>query len=159
MLSPSTPTCQTLEYGPSPHCVPDKYPLISRCHALIQVPKDATFEEKIEHIISNSTVAIRIGRALPPIIAMISYARILVPVRPASYPHLRDAFLRTLRGRIQIARKQKDITPDQEDVSLPRHSYFQSCSRVRAGSGRTADGAPVHFPEQTTQQRHATGCV
>lgn len=49
------------------------------------------------------------------------HVRILVPVRSTSYQHLRDAFLRSLRGRIQIARKQEDITPTEEDVSLTHY--------------------------------------
>ena len=84
----------------------------------MQVPKEASFDEKIEHIISHSTVAVRIGRPFLDAVYPVPHAQTLVPVRSTSYQHLRDAFLRSLRVRIHVARKQEDITPDHEDVSL-----------------------------------------
>lgn len=39
-------------------------------------------------------------------------------MRSTDYQHLRDAFLRSLRGRIQVERKNGTLIPEDEDVSL-----------------------------------------
>lgn len=45
------------------------------------------------------------------------YGPVIVPVRATSYQHLRDAFMRSLRGRIQSERKDGTLSPTEEDVS------------------------------------------
>ncbi|CAG7845885.1 SubName: Full=Uncharacterized protein {ECO:0000313/EMBL:CCA77936.1} [Serendipita indica DSM 11827] len=80
---------------------------------------DGTPEEQIEHIVRNTTCALRI-----------------VPVRSTSHTHLRDGFVRAVQSRITLARQQGLLTTEQEDallqpvqtmkglfpnVSLPKH--------------------------------------
>ncbi|KAK7064512.1 p-loop containing nucleoside triphosphate hydrolase protein [Favolaschia claudopus] len=52
-------------------------------------------DEKIEHIIRNSAVLLR-----------------LIPTRSTSYTHLRDAFMRALNARLQEAQKSGTLTQD-----------------------------------------------
>ncbi len=50
-----------------------------------------------------------------------SYTRLSsdeVPTRSASFTHIRDGFVRAVRGRIQAARKTGVIDREQEDVRM-----------------------------------------
>ena len=81
-----------------------------------QIPKSATAEEKIEHIVRNSACVLRIGRV---ILAFEDYPRFLVflttvPTRSTSYSHLRDGFMRTIQARMQLCRKREQLTPEEE---------------------------------------------
>ncbi|KAI0662559.1 chalcone-flavanone isomerase-domain-containing protein [Cubamyces menziesii] len=61
------------------------------------IPKDATPEEKIEHIVKNSACVLRI-----------------IPTRSTSYGHLRDGFMRALQARQVLCKQRGQLTPDEE---------------------------------------------
>jgi hypothetical protein len=70
---------------------------------LKELPDGASFEDKIEHIIHNTTCAL-----------------VLMPTRSTSLTHLRDAFLRALTLRFAYLREKALVTPeDEEDVQAP----------------------------------------
>ncbi|KAF8311291.1 hypothetical protein DL93DRAFT_2061247, partial [Clavulina sp. PMI_390] len=86
-----------------------------------------SFEENIENIIAHSTVAVRI-----------------IPVRSTSFSHLRDAFLRTLRGRVQSEKKEGSISASTEDV--PLRSIFPNTPLAK-GTPLTIHSAPASQDE------------
>ncbi|KAF8213421.1 chalcone-flavanone isomerase-domain-containing protein [Mycena galopus ATCC 62051] len=57
----------------------------------ITLPTLKTPDEKIEHIVRNSAVVLRI-----------------IPTRSTSYTHLRDAFMRALQGRLKLGTLSED---------------------------------------------------
>ncbi|OBZ79731.1 Mitochondrial import inner membrane translocase subunit tim21 [Grifola frondosa] len=57
----------------------------------LTIPKSASPEEKIEHLVRNGACVLRI-----------------VPTRSTSYSHLRDGFVRAMQARMQLCRKQGD---------------------------------------------------
>ncbi|KAF9243863.1 chalcone-flavanone isomerase-domain-containing protein [Melanogaster broomeanus] len=63
----------------------------------LHVPITASPEEKIDHIIRNTSCVIRI-----------------VPTRNTSYSHLRDGFIRALNARLQLARSRGTLSPETE---------------------------------------------
>ncbi|KAI0051004.1 hypothetical protein FA95DRAFT_1555049 [Auriscalpium vulgare] len=62
----------------------------------LKISQSATPQEKIEHIIDNTACVLRI-----------------IPTRNTSYTHLRDAFVRTLTARQQLAHKAGTLTQDE----------------------------------------------
>ncbi|KIJ21514.1 hypothetical protein PAXINDRAFT_95084 [Paxillus involutus ATCC 200175] len=63
----------------------------------LHIPITATPEEKIHHIVRNTSCVIRI-----------------VPTRNTSYSHLRDGFVRALTARVQLARSRQTLSPETE---------------------------------------------
>ncbi|KAI6113912.1 chalcone-flavanone isomerase-domain-containing protein [Pisolithus croceorrhizus] len=63
----------------------------------LKVPVAAAPEEKIDHIVRNTTCVIRI-----------------VPTRNTSYTHLRDGFMRALTARVQLEKSRGLLTPETE---------------------------------------------
>ncbi|KAI9066685.1 hypothetical protein FKP32DRAFT_1755735 [Trametes sanguinea] len=63
----------------------------------LDVPEDATPEEKIEYIVKNRACVLRI-----------------IPTRSTSYSHLRDGFMRALQARQLLCRQRGQLTPDEE---------------------------------------------
>ncbi|KIM85504.1 hypothetical protein PILCRDRAFT_817535 [Piloderma croceum F 1598] len=63
----------------------------------LKISKSATPEEKIEHIVRNTTCVIRI-----------------IPTRSTSYTHLRDGFMRALLARMKTAHTRGIITAEEE---------------------------------------------
>lgn len=63
----------------------------------LTVPVAAEPEEKIDHIVRNTTCVIRI-----------------VPTRNTSYTHLRDGFVRALTARVQLEKSRGVLTPETE---------------------------------------------
>jgi len=63
----------------------------------LKISRSATPDEKIEHIIRNTTCALRI-----------------VPTRSTSYSHLRDGFMRALQARMVLCR-QRGLLPQEEE--------------------------------------------
>ncbi|KIJ68676.1 hypothetical protein HYDPIDRAFT_53356, partial [Hydnomerulius pinastri MD-312] len=63
----------------------------------LNIPVTATAEEKIDHIVRNTSCVIRI-----------------VPTRNTSYSHLRDGFMRALTARLQLAKSRGTLTPETE---------------------------------------------
>ncbi|KIP11461.1 hypothetical protein PHLGIDRAFT_33388 [Phlebiopsis gigantea 11061_1 CR5-6] len=63
----------------------------------LNVPKSASPEEKIEHIVRNTACVLRI-----------------VPTRSTSFSHLRDGFLRALQARLVLFKQRGQLTPDDE---------------------------------------------
>lgn len=63
----------------------------------LTVPVAAEPEEKIDHIVRNTTCVIRI-----------------VPTRNTSYTHLRDGFVRALTARVQLEKSRGVFTPETE---------------------------------------------
>lgn len=63
----------------------------------LTVPVAAESEEKIDHIVRNTTCVIRI-----------------VPTRNTSYTHLRDGFVRALTARVQLEKSRGVLTPETE---------------------------------------------
>ncbi|KAI6014167.1 chalcone-flavanone isomerase-domain-containing protein [Pisolithus marmoratus] len=63
----------------------------------LQIPLAATPEEKIDHIVRNTSCVIRI-----------------VPTRNTSYTHLRDGFVRALTARVQLEKSRGALTPETE---------------------------------------------
>ncbi|RPD63225.1 hypothetical protein L227DRAFT_573053 [Lentinus tigrinus ALCF2SS1-6] len=63
----------------------------------LAIPKDATPEEKIEHIVKNSACVLRI-----------------VPTRNTSYGHLRDGFMRALQARQVLSKQRGELSPEEE---------------------------------------------
>ncbi|KAF9786134.1 chalcone-flavanone isomerase-domain-containing protein [Thelephora terrestris] len=73
----------------------------------LQVSQSATPEEKIDHIIQNTTCALRI-----------------IPTRNTSYSHLRDGFMRALQGRLVLAKKSEALTPQEElEIQSPLRKF------------------------------------
>ncbi|KAL0950802.1 hypothetical protein HGRIS_007567 [Hohenbuehelia grisea] len=66
----------------------------------LKVPRNLTPDEKIKHIVNNTSCVIRI-----------------VPTRSTSYTHLRDAFMRTLHSRMAVGRKDGTITEEIEQAA------------------------------------------
>ncbi|KAF8845340.1 hypothetical protein BDN67DRAFT_987051 [Paxillus ammoniavirescens] len=63
----------------------------------LHIPITATPEEKIHHIVRNTSCVIRI-----------------VPTRNTSYSHLRDGFVRALTARVQLAKSRQTLSPETE---------------------------------------------
>ncbi|THH18103.1 hypothetical protein EW146_g2830 [Bondarzewia mesenterica] len=63
----------------------------------LKIPKSATADEKIEHIVRNTACVLRI-----------------IPTRNTSYTHLRDAFVRSLQARQQLARQRGTLSPEEQ---------------------------------------------
>ncbi|KAI0034964.1 chalcone-flavanone isomerase-domain-containing protein [Vararia minispora EC-137] len=81
---------------------------------LKDIPKSATPEEKIKFIVDNTTCLLRI-----------------VPTRNTSYSHLRDAFIRTLNGRMQKNIQDKvmtieDATTEQSPITKLKSMFPNS---------------------------------
>lgn len=74
-----------------------------------QIPQSATPEAKIDHIIKNTTCALRV-----------------IPTRGTSYSHLRDGFMRALQGRLVLAKKAGTLTPQEEREVQPPLRKFKS---------------------------------
>ncbi|TFK57501.1 hypothetical protein OE88DRAFT_1651254 [Heliocybe sulcata] len=68
----------------------------------LNIPKTATPEEKIEHIVQNTACVLRI-----------------IPTRSTSYGHLRDGFMRALQGRMRLLQQQGSLTPAEEASAQP----------------------------------------
>ncbi|KZT06344.1 uncharacterized protein LAESUDRAFT_726177 [Laetiporus sulphureus 93-53] len=63
----------------------------------LNIPKSASPEEKVEHIVRNSACVLRI-----------------VPTRSTSYSHLRDGFMRTMQARLLLSKKRGSLSPEEE---------------------------------------------
>ncbi|KZT23746.1 hypothetical protein NEOLEDRAFT_1043296, partial [Neolentinus lepideus HHB14362 ss-1] len=63
----------------------------------LKIPKTATPQEKIEHIIQNTACVLRI-----------------IPTRSTSYSHLRDGFMRALQGRMRLLQQNGTLTSEEE---------------------------------------------
>lgn len=102
---------------------------------------DGTPAEQIEHIVRNTTCALRI-----------------VPVRSTSHTHLRDGFIRAIQSRITLARNNGHLTPEEEDallqpvqtlkglfpnVSLPKHQPLHAVLTAPTPNGSRT----LYFPE------------
>ncbi|KAH8100455.1 chalcone-flavanone isomerase-domain-containing protein [Cristinia sonorae] len=89
----------------------------------LKIPKSATPDEKIEHIVRNTTCALRI-----------------VPTRSTSYSHLRDGFMRALQARMVLSRQRGQLTQEEEaeaqsplrklksmfpNTALPKHTPLE----------------------------------
>ncbi|THH32325.1 hypothetical protein EUX98_g1869 [Antrodiella citrinella] len=73
----------------------------------LKIPKSATPEQKIEHIVRNTSCAFRI-----------------VPTRSTSYSHLRDGFMRALQARMVLCRQRGLLTQEEEsDAQSPLRSF------------------------------------
>ncbi|EPQ60984.1 hypothetical protein GLOTRDRAFT_124720 [Gloeophyllum trabeum ATCC 11539] len=68
-------------------------------NSALNIPKTASPQEKIEHIVENAACVIRI-----------------VPTRSTSYNHLRDGFMRALQGRMRLL-QQKGLLSSEEEAS------------------------------------------
>ncbi|KAF7339946.1 p-loop containing nucleoside triphosphate hydrolase protein [Mycena venus] len=69
----------------------------------LKITSAMSSDEKIEHIVRNSAVLLRI-----------------VPTRTTSYTHLRDAFMRALQGRLVDAQKRGALSEDDaQAVAAP----------------------------------------
>ncbi|KAI8995383.1 chalcone-flavanone isomerase-domain-containing protein [Trametes punicea] len=64
---------------------------------ILDIPKDATPEDKIEYIVRNRACVLRI-----------------IPTRSTSYGHLRDGFMRALQARQGLCKQRAQLTPDEE---------------------------------------------
>ncbi|KAF8636005.1 hypothetical protein AX15_000166 [Amanita polypyramis BW_CC] len=89
----------------------------------LKIPRDMSPEEKVKHIVNNTTCVVRI-----------------VPTRSTSYSHLRDAFMRTLQERMGKAKLAGTLTEDEAtavgspmrklktlfpNASLAKHTPFE----------------------------------
>jgi hypothetical protein len=87
-------------------------------------------DEKIEHIVRNSAVLLRI-----------------VPTRATSYTHLRDAFMRALQGRLVDAQKRGALSQDDaQAVAAPMRALktlFPNSSLAKHASLDLYVPAPV----------------
>ncbi|KIY51335.1 hypothetical protein FISHEDRAFT_37173, partial [Fistulina hepatica ATCC 64428] len=72
-----------------------------RIKAVSQFTSDMTPEQKIEHVVDNTTCLIRI-----------------VPVRTTNFTHLRDAFVRALYQRLSIAQKNQVMFSQEEIYNI-----------------------------------------
>ncbi|KAA1468530.1 hypothetical protein DENSPDRAFT_472012 [Dentipellis sp. KUC8613] len=63
----------------------------------LKISKSASPDEKIEHIVRNTSCVLRI-----------------IPTRATSFTHLRDAFIRSLQGRHKLARERGTLTPEEQ---------------------------------------------
>ncbi|TCD70650.1 hypothetical protein EIP91_002371 [Steccherinum ochraceum] len=69
----------------------------------LHIPKSASPEEKIEHIVKNTACVLRI-----------------VPTRSTSYSHLRDGFMRALQAQMVLLKKRGLLTQEEEfEVQSP----------------------------------------
>ncbi|PVG02288.1 hypothetical protein CPB86DRAFT_751770 [Serendipita vermifera] len=101
-----------------------------------------TPDEQIEHVVRNTTCALRI-----------------VPVRSTSHTHLRDGFIRAIQARVTLARQSGYLTPEEEDalnqpiqvmkglfpnVSLPKHKPLHA---VLTAPNAINGSRTLYFPE------------
>ncbi|KAH9947704.1 chalcone-flavanone isomerase-domain-containing protein [Amylocystis lapponica] len=63
----------------------------------LHIPKDASPDEKIDHIVRNAACVLRI-----------------VPTRSTSYGHLRDGFMRAIQARLRLCRDRGALSPEEE---------------------------------------------
>ncbi|KAF9229587.1 hypothetical protein BS17DRAFT_771655 [Gyrodon lividus] len=101
----------------------------------LHIPITATSEEKIQHIVRNTSCVIRI-----------------VPTRNTSYSHLRDGFMRALTARIQLAKSRGTLSPETE---LAVQSPLRKLKSIFPGTA-VAKGYPldVHLTAPTGDPTH-----
>ncbi|EGO02734.1 hypothetical protein SERLA73DRAFT_130997 [Serpula lacrymans var. lacrymans S7.3] len=63
----------------------------------LNIPRNATPEEKIDYIVRNTACVLRI-----------------IPTRSTSFSHMRDGFVRALMGRMQLCVKRGSVTAEEE---------------------------------------------
>ncbi|KAH8120589.1 chalcone-flavanone isomerase-domain-containing protein [Phellopilus nigrolimitatus] len=103
----------------------------------LKVPEDATPDEKIDYIISNTACALR-----------------LIPTRNTSYAHLRDGFLRTIQARMSAQLKRGVLSPaDAEDAQSPLRKLKSMFPNTKLGKGETLDILLLHPPKGSTEKR------
>ena len=76
-------------------------------------------DEKIQHIIRNTSCVVRIGEC-SNLLAPVYPHQIFfspVPVRNTSYTHLRDAFMRALQARLALA-KEDNLLSEEDAQAL-----------------------------------------
>ena len=85
----------------------------------MKIPEDATPEEKIDHIVSNTTCVLRISVSFFNVLEGITHSK-AVPTRNTSYTHLRDGFIRALQARMTAAIKDGSLSVDEaEEAQSP----------------------------------------
>ncbi|KAI0935988.1 hypothetical protein AcV5_004248 [Taiwanofungus camphoratus] len=73
----------------------------------LNIPKSASFEEKINHLVRNSACVLRI-----------------VPTRSTSFGHLRDGFMRALQAHLLLCRQRGTLSPEEEaSVQSPLRKF------------------------------------
>ncbi|GJE87738.1 chalcone isomerase-like protein [Phanerochaete sordida] len=101
----------------------------------LNISKSATPEEKIEHIIKNSSCVLRI-----------------VPTRSTSFSHLRDGFIRAIQARLVLAKKKNTLTADEElAVQSPLRKFKSMFPNTPLAKGQELD--ILLAPRELSQQR------
>ncbi|KAI0076277.1 hypothetical protein K474DRAFT_1663261 [Panus rudis PR-1116 ss-1] len=75
----------------------------------LNIPKSASPEEKIDHIVRNSACVMRI-----------------IPTRSTSYGHLRDGFIRALQARMVLCRQRGTLSQEEEAAAQSPLRKFKS---------------------------------
>jgi len=90
---------------------------------VLKVPSDLSPDEALEHIVCNTTCALRI-----------------IPTRSTSYTHLRDGFMRALQARMTAALKSGSLSSDEaEEAQSPLRKLKSVFPNTPLAKGDTLD--------------------
>lgn len=71
----------------------------------LNLPADASFDDKIAHLVNNTACVLRI-----------------IPTRSTNFTHLRDGFVRTMQARLKLAHERGQLTKEDEGALVtPLH--------------------------------------
>ncbi|KZW02118.1 hypothetical protein EXIGLDRAFT_736828 [Exidia glandulosa HHB12029] len=101
----------------------------------LNIPADASFEQKIEHIVKNTACVLRI-----------------IPTRNTSYTHLRDGFVKTMVARVKLAKDRGELSQAEEHALVDPMGKLKSMfPNVPLNKGSFLD-IFIHPPSSTRQR-------